>query len=289
MHGGQARRVQEGVPRVEQVVVEDRAGRSLRGFIDSRSDDDALWLRIEEGGITLRVPMKWEDITTASIDGVAVAAAGLKRRHASLGTAGSAGLFSATASPPGMVGVASAPTAGEAASTRRKARARNLEIPKAKLTNLDADVEPDGICLELALIGDDGLPMPVRGSVRARLYGERWPQAGGPAFSQLEEWAEPVREEAFQLGTAAFTLPFRSTAPEWEFDLMPDAILNVELGAFGHGNFSASTPVVVRPFNPMRDDLQLWRNSRFFPAEMHGPPARQRMDLPAGRWMHWTW
>ena len=89
-------------------------------------------------------------------------------------------------------------------------------------------------------------------------------------------------------GVATYRLPFRTVAPEWEFDLLPDAVLSVTLGASGHGNFQAATPVVVRPFNVLRDNLQQWRGTRFLPQEAPGRAPVNRLTPVDGLWLHWT-
>ena len=149
----------------------------------------------------------------------------------------------------------------------RAPRVRNIEVLDACLVNFDRDVEPDGLAITIAAIGDDGLPVAVRGSLEARLFGERRPNdARVVAFPELDRWTQPVKADDFVDGVVTFNLPFRRTAPEWQFDLLPDAVVEVRLGVFGDGNFAASAPVVIRQFNPLRDNRQQHLKSRFMPA-----------------------
>jgi hypothetical protein len=164
-----------------------------------------------------------------------------------------------------------------------------LEIVSAELVNLDRDVEPDGIEVSIAAVGERGLPLAVRGSFRATLVGERRPATSGEVqFGELGRWTQRVRPEDFVDGVATYDLRFRATAPEWEFDVAPDAILTVELGAAGHGHYAASAPVALRQFNPLRDQMQLYRDSRFAPAELHGPPPLGHFGPQHGRWQFWA-
>ncbi|MCC6492044.1 MAG: hypothetical protein IT424_03380 [Pirellulales bacterium] len=273
------------------IVIETVDGRALQGVVDQRSDARALWLRREEGAVALTAAIAWTNIHSVAVDGATWSVDDLQRRYASMATA---------AAPPAPPEPARAPLAAPSAHPakqlrllnlpRRGARFRKIDLLDVRLANLDRDVEPDGIEVALAAVADDGLPLAVRGSLRATLYGQRRPvNAAAASFDQLDEWTQMLRPEDFVCGVARVCLPFQSTAPEQEFDLMPDAVLTVELGAFGYGNFAASAPVAVRPFNPLRDDLQLSRRTRFLPAELHGPPARRKIAEPDGRWIHWTW
>jgi hypothetical protein len=153
--------------------------------------------------------------------------------------------------------------------------------------NLDRDVEPDGIEVTIVAVGYDGLPVAVRGSLRAELHGERR-NVGDPSprFDELGRWTQRVQSEDFVDGAATYCLPFRAVSPEWEFDVLPDAVITVQLGATGHGNFSASAPVAVRLFNPLRDDLQQWEGTRFLPNEVRGREPRM-LGRPAGMWQWW--
>jgi hypothetical protein len=275
---------QPAAPVADAVSVRSVDGRTLSGVIDARTDDRLLWLRREESGVVLVSPVAWDEIATATLAGADLGAAALRDRARELASTRQSPLLS-----PGQPGTMTA-AAARFTSPRRRVRVRNLEIVGAVLANLDRDVEPDGIEVTIAAVGDDGEPLAVRGTLRAELYGERRPlEEPGPDFDELARWSERVRPEDFIDGVATYELPFRTTAPEWEFDLLPDAVLTVQLGAAGHGNFAASTPIVVRPLNPLRDDLQHDRGTRFLPTELHGSPPLGRFGPQHGRWLHWTW
>ena len=113
--------------------------------------------------------------------------------------------------------------------------------------------------------------------------------AAAPAFAQFTHpGCAAVAPGDFVDGVATYQLPFRRAAPEWQFDLLPDGILTAQLGAFGHGNFASSKPVVIRPFNPLRDNLQLLEETRFLPGELRGRKTRNRLAPENGLWLHWT-
>jgi len=275
---------QPAAPAADVVSVRSVDGRTLSGVIDARTDDRLLWLRRDENGVMLVVPIAWDDIASGSLAGAEINAEALRDRAGELASPRQSPLLGPD--QPGAMAAA----AVRFAAPRRRVRVRNLEIVYASLVNLDRDVEPDGIEVTIAAIGDDGEPLAVRGTLRAELYGERRPlEEPGPGFDELARWTERVRPEDFVDGVATYELPFRTTAPEWQFDLLPDAVLTVQLGAAGHGNFAASAPIVVRPFNPLRDDLQHDRGTRFLPTELHGSPPLGKFGPQHGRWLHWTW
>jgi hypothetical protein len=236
-----------------------------------------LWLRTAEDNIVLAAPTAWTDVVQATIEGEEAPIADLRQRQGELASAGPK-LGSLDTVTPERVVQASfmAP---------RTPRVRNLEIVATGLVNLDRDVEPDGLSVTIVAVGFDGAPVAVRGTLRAELHGERRSvDDPAPVFEELGRWTQRVRSEDFVEGAATYCLPFRSVAPEWEFDVMPDAVLTVQLGASGHGNYSASAPVALRRFNPLRDELQQRLGTRFLPNEIRG---EFRGEQDAGMWLWW--
>lgn len=275
------------VQAADDVVVSLADGRSLRGVVDSRSDEERLWVRQEAGGVVLATAVAWGNVATATLAGVDVDVERLKQQLGGVATAGPRWFADAEATVPIV-------RSGEGFDGRqrwgRPARVRTVEIVEACLVNLDRDVEPDGLRVSIAAIDETGTPVPVRGYLTARLYTERRP-AHFPdiEFALDDDWSQRVAESDFVDGLATYELRFRHTAPEWQFDLLPDAVLEVRLGAHGEGNFAASAPVLIREFNPLRDNQQLFRGTRFLPGELHGRAPGDRPVRRDGLWMHWTW
>lgn len=259
-------------------------GRELQGAVDVRTNDETLWLRLQEQQIVMAVAVPWSHVVSAQVGDETLEPAKLREAVAALATQGPTTLIEeAVVAPSYLV------EPFVLASDARRARVRNVEIIGAHLVNLDRDVEPDGLEVTIAAIGDDGLPLAVRGNVTAQLAGEQRPaMISAVDFGELDRWSERVEPEDFVDGAACFTFRFRRTAPEWQFDLLPDALLTVKLGAYGHGNFAASAPVVLRKLNPLRDDLQLLEGTRFLPQEIHGRNPSDRFGPQNGLWLHWT-
>jgi hypothetical protein len=258
-------------------------GRTLNGVMDARSDERLLWVRRVDQGVVLTTAVAWRDVAAATLDGDAIESWELRERRAELASPGPR---------PGAVGgsaVGAGAPAVEHAAVERLAQVRNLEIVDACVVNLDRDVEPDGIAISIAAVSDHGEPLAVAGSLTVALLGERRPaRVTVVEFGELDRWTQPVAPGDFIDGVAMYQLPFRRSAPEWQFDLLPDAVLTAQLGAFGHGNYAASTPVVIRPFNPLRDNLQLLEETRFLPGEWRGRKTRNTLAPENGLWLHWT-
>jgi hypothetical protein len=257
-------------------------GRTLEGAMDARTDDRSLWVRRAEGGVVLATAVAWRDVDAATLGGETVEAFELRARRAELASEGSA------SEPGASLGLrVLAPTTET--PVVRPPQVRNLELVNACVVNFDRDVEPDGLEVSIATIGDDGAAIAVAGSLRLQLLGERRPaRVSLVEFGELDSWTQPVAPMDFVDGVATYELPFRRSAPEWQFDLLPDAILTAQLGVFGHGNYAASTPVTVRPLNPVRDNLQLLEETRFLPGELQGRRTRNRLAPENGLWLHWT-
>lgn len=258
-------------------------GRTLAGEIDSRSDDARLWLRMQRGDAVLTSSVAWGDIAAARVGDEAVDAHELKQQRRELATA--APRWMAAAEPTTAAAVQPPTIIAQPAR-----RVRTVEIVSACLANFDRDVEPDGLAIWIAALDDTGAPVAVRGNLTARLYGELRPgSVREVTFGALDEWTRPVAASNFENGVATYELRFRRTAPEWQFELLPDALIEVSLLAFGEGHFSASAPVVVRAFNPLRDNQQLLLKSRFLPGEHHGRPPGSMPMSRDGLWLHWAW
>jgi hypothetical protein len=267
------------------VEVVTSRGQTLAGEVDARTDDNRLWVRQQRGDVVLTTSLSWADIASARVDNEAVDVDEVRQRPEL-----------ATPAPRWQAAVEPAAVEVAAASgvpttlIKPQRRVRSVEIVSACLANFDRDVEPDGLAVSITALDDAGIPMPVRGNLTARLYGELRPgSVREVAFGTLDQWTQPVGTDDFDSGLATYELRFRRTAPEWQFDLLPDAVVEVSLLAFGEGQFAASAPLIIRAFNPLRDNQQLLLKSRFLPGEHRGPlPSSMPMNRD-GLWLNWAW
>ena len=263
-----------------EVAVVTESGRVISGEIDERTTERHLWLRHDEARIVMASPVRWSAISTARLDGEAMDVSAIKQVWPHLMSSVPGGFLSqselAEAPSQGATPLQSIPSpAGELARMhdgRRAGRVRSIEIG-AFLVQLDRDVEPDGLELYVSAVDSFGRAVPVRGNLVARLVGQQnelyTPRV---SFDDLQRWSEAVRPADFRDGSACYTLRFRNVRPEFDWELMPCALLNVRLGVYGQGNFEATVPVAIREFNPMRDELQQYRDSRFLRNELSGEP-----------------
>jgi hypothetical protein len=271
------------------ITVATSDDRELTGVIDPRTDDQLLWLRREGAGFALSTSVRWSEIASAKLGAEPLDPVALRRHRRELATP-AAGLFfgEIESSPPTAQPTPLVNEVAAQAAAGRPPRVRSLEILSANLVNLDRDVEPDGVAVAVSPIGAHGIPMAVRGVLRATLVGQRRDMhTGEMQFGELGRWSQPVRAEDFVDVVATYDLPFRTNALEWDFQIMPDALLTVELSAAGHGSYAASAPLAVRQFNPLRDQLQLYRGSRFAPEEVHGTQPLAPFGSQQGLWQFW--
>jgi hypothetical protein len=265
-------------------------GREFTGVIDARTDGKTLWLRRDGAGFTLAQSLQWNEIASARLGAQPLDPFALRIHHRELVSPAS-GLFVGEIenAPPQAQPTPLVNEIAAQAAAGRPPRVRSVEITSASLVNLDRDVEPDGIAVAVSPISAHGTPTPVRGVLRATLVAQRRDMHTGEVqFGELNRWSQTVRPEDFVDGVATYDLPFRATAPEWDFQLEPDALITVQLSAAGHGSFAASAPIALRQFNPMRDQMQLFRGSRFAPAEVHGTQPLAPFGAQQGLWQFWA-
>jgi len=256
------------------VTVQTVDGRELVGEIDERTSAEQLWIRREENQIVLTTSVPWGSIVAATIDGESVDVSSLTENWLPLKSSGPVGFWSIEERAPSEI----ANTHWRSQPVR--ARIASIEID-AVLVNLYRDVEPDGFELAISAIDVHGRAVPVRGNITARLVGERDEQHSGRIrFEELQHWSQPVAREDFLDGVASYALRFRTVRPEFDWELIPYALLNVRLGVYGAGNFEASVPVKIRQFNPFRDQLQKYERSRFLRNELTDEVRRRGVAWP---------
>ena len=271
------------------VTVASLDGRVLSGVVDARTDGERLWLRRDEGPIALASSIPWDELAAAEIDGAALDTRDLRAKSREMATVGAPLSAQLPATATGPSAAPETLPVSDAGATRR-ARVRSLVIVNTCLGNFDHDVEPDGFTLSVAALDENNVATPVRGALTARLFGlRRSNRTSQLAFGNLDAWSMPVRPSDFVDGVATYELRFRRTAPEFQFALLPDAAIEVQLGAFGEGNFAASAPVVLRPYNPLRDNLQLYEQTRFMPREWHGRNPQSSPTVHEGLWPLWQY
>ncbi|NOZ41145.1 MAG: hypothetical protein GXP24_13100 [Planctomycetes bacterium] len=263
------------------ITVQTTDGRELQGEVDVQTDDQLLWIRQERSHIVLTTSVPWSAIASVTDNGVSLPIdqlSELLRRQASSEPIGFLVQSVAYHAPTDCQGECLSTLPARRSLQTRSTQVRSLSV-EAFLVNLDRDVEPDGFELVIAALDDHGVPVPVKGSLYVRLWGERLQSLGlQERYEELEQWSQPVAPVDFADGVASYALRFRKTQPEFDAGLHSEAMVNVRLSVSGQGNFSASVPVQIRAFNPFRDRLQSSRGGRFLPDEL---TQESRHQLPS--------
>ncbi len=264
-----------------QLIVDLASGRQFRGSLDAASSSDHLVLRSEQAGIMLRRPVRWERIVHATADGVPVEVPVLRARVQESGDR--------------------KPGTGDRKSLLRnielrgdiKANAPPLEeeplpedLPRvamvafdAAIANWDADVETDGVLIDVAPVDINRRIVPVAGTVEVELFAPQRrtldlaPQSGGDTLEIVERWTRAITPDDFGPSGVRLRLPFGAITPElqpnwtaWHYGLV-----HVRLSAPGHGVFDDSRDGVrIRPFAPNRDRLEMKTGQRFLSTENLG-------------------
>ncbi len=253
------------------VTVHTRDGREITGQVDAETDDSLLWIRQEQEQIQLTTSVSWKDIVAVHEGETSLPLDQLPERLRKQATSEPKGFLLQGTIEQGVVDCRNcgAESPAQFATPTRAAKVRSIDI-EAYLVNLDRDVEPDGLELVIAAVDENGLPVPVSGSLYARLWGERiQPHGSLVEYEDLQRWSKRVDKGDFDAdGLATYRLRFRTVRPEFDVGLHADALVNVRLSVRGQGNYEVSVPVLIRKFNPVRDRLQLTRGGRFFPDEL---------------------
>jgi len=261
------------------VVVVLHSGRVLSGCVGERTDDADLWLFSAEPSILLSSATPWSDVKSVTVRGKSFTAADFQGVVGQLKTPVPVETFRHPAFPVFTVPVSARP------------RVRSLEV-LASLSNWDRDIATDGLEVRLSPLTCDEDLAEVEGLVTVRLLGRRrgtrdrlessqqfgfwtnganvseyWPGRGPQRYVELGRWTERIRAVCLTERGYVLRLPFRRVHPEYDLDVALDGVVDVRLNVTGQGAWNATTPVQLRTFSPLRDELETYRRTRFFPDE----------------------
>ena len=271
----------------DRVVAQDReadnpitvrlaSGRSFTAEIDSRTDGSQLWLRSQRGSAVLLRPIRWEQVVEAQVAGEQVSGDELRQTMEAIKQAVPP---SADAAPARKQIVFSASGSEVGSDSSATAHALPLETDftppvrslaiTAAVANWDADVEVDGLMVHVYPLDDNGALVPVRGSLQVDLRGLRTGVAKRPGpFGNLGRWTRRVVGEDFGPDGTVYRLAFQHAHPEFDLSLASHGTVHVRLSVPGQGTFETTESTVrIRPFSPVRDQLQQATGRRFFPHE----------------------
>ncbi len=255
-------------PDAEPVAIELISGRNVRGMIDPASDGQSLWLRWQQGGISIRRSIAWNHIEGASVAGRPIDRAELRRQAIEVagptppprGVPRDSGRIVWEGSPgpsvPADTGDAAAPSP----------EIDSLEVD-ARAVNWDGDVEQDGLVVMIRPRTTDGEVVRMHGTLQVELLGTRH----GRYPVRLGRWSHRVLPEHFVGGVAQYRLPYRAVHPEFDLATSSHGTVHVRLSVPGRGVFERTvTDVRLRPYSAARDRLQQATGRRFLATERTG-------------------
>ena len=264
----------------ERLTVHLQSGRSFTAHVDEKTDGEQLWLRFENGAMTVWRPIDWQRVRGGVVDGRTLDAASLRQAAVQIKSkASSIEVLPApapeTTAPTAVIPAQPAAILDRTGAEPNVARALHLE---ATIANWDADVEVDGLVVTASALDGHGRLAPVDGHLTIELIGTRpaafrskYAYSRGAPFPQLGNWTRQI--DTFGLATpiAQFQLPFQAQHPSFDADLGSHGVVHARLVVPGKGVFEASADLVrIRPFSPIRDRLQQFEGRRFFAIEQLG-------------------
>jgi len=262
----------------EPVTVEVASGRTYTGYVDSKTDGERLWLRFEGMATTIRRPVSWESIASATVGEEQLTAGELREQADAL--ASDRAPIETIAS-----GEVQAEATDDAPSYAEQAHAAIYAPPEicsieidAYLANWDGDVESDGVLLHVYPRDGQFRLSPVSGTLWVEVIGERpaatkakYARTRGKPFPRLATWTKQLTPQMVTSQGAVYRLPFQALHPDFDLDLGQYAVVHARLTVPGEGVFEDSEGLVrVRRYSPIRDELQFLTRDRFFPTERTG-------------------
>ena len=130
----------------------------------------------------------------------------------------------------------------------------------------DETVDPDGLVVHVYPLDADGAIVPVHGTLNADLKVEqRSIDLLKQPFVDAGHWTEAVHPTDFGPRGAVYRLRFQHIAPEFQDGVRSPGLVHACLAVPGQGTFEASTYLSsIRPFNPVRDQLQALTRHGYF-------------------------
>jgi len=234
------------------------SGRQFTAEVDARTGDE-LWLRFSSGRGSILRPVAWNRITAARLGNQMIETEDLKR------------ICEGLKSPSPTREVPANPEAIPPFPPSLPAVAF-LRID-AWVANWDADVEPDGICLQLEPCDENGELVAATGTAEIELFAAQErkfheaPQSGGWSTELIERWSKNVEEK--QVGPrGVLQLPWGAIHPDFTTGVDNWGLLHVRLVVPGCGVFEQSVDGLrLRSWSPVRERMFLQEGRQFFSTE----------------------
>jgi len=281
--------------RAEAITVQLSSGRQLTAQVDPRTSEQQLWLRFGSDPATILRPVEWDRVAAAWQDGRALSIGELKRQGAEprrVRAGHPEGAEEAERSGSGQASVADR-VGGRDGAGGEQLPAGALAVyrlgdssldPRTAavhfdtyLVNWDADVEPDGLVVHLFPLNGSGHGVAVHGSLQVELMApvatsfDAVPRGRGWQMRRIGYWSRQVDPVDFGASGAVYRLSFQAQDPQFDRAIDRYGLVHVRLAVPGEGVFDHSEDAVrIRPFSPVRDELERLEGRRFFPHERIG-------------------
>lgn len=261
----------------EPVVAHLKNGRKLTGVVDAQTTTARLWLRLNETNIVAHSSVDWRDVARVQAQGRNYSADEFRPQA-----------LRQKSDVPNRV------FANRVAENKRNAVDESKVTPRvqsfrieAELANWDRDAEVDGFEVHLYPLDAARNIVPVNGMVNLQLIGQNLTpdlmfEPVGENYSRLERYSERISRDRFEDREVVVRLPFRRIHPEFEVDVRIYGQLNASLSVDGQGIYDATVPVIMRSYSPLRERLQQYNRSRFFPGERTGNFPVQHIGIFPG-------
>lgn len=250
-------------------------GKSLVAEVHPRTSAEHLWLRFGGGPAVVLRAVAWQRVASATVNGQPMTAAELQQ----LATRQSNDEPSPTVTPQSPT---NAPTYAEQARKLLGFSRRITAVDfDARIANWDRDVEFDGLALSLFPLDADGQLTRVHGTLHVEVVAARRhgfndaPSGRGQVPTRLGQWTVAVNADEVTENGVVVKLPFKTNHPEFDTKWATHGLVHVRFVVPGHGVFEHSFDGVrVRPYAPMRDQMERQSGQRFLPTERTGVGKR---------------
>jgi len=266
-------------------VVHLASGRQFRGVIDATSTAEQLVLRTTSVGVILRRPIRWERVVHVTVDGqpTAVAklrdAAAMNRGQGNRGQGGDNKSLLRKIEMRGEPGPP-VPAVGELPADESVPPRVAMVAFDPYIANWDADVETDGLVIDVMPLDINRYVVPSSGTLEVELFAPQRriqldlaPMSGGDTLELVERWTRAITPDDFGPGGVRLRLPFGAITPELQPNWTASwyGLVHVRLAIPGQGVFEDSRDGVrIRPWAPNRDRLEMKTGQRFLPTENLG-------------------
>jgi hypothetical protein len=287
------------VQSAESIRLRLASGRSLDGEVSPRTGDERLWLVQRVGNAELARPVEWQVIVAAEFRQQRLTGSQLRSIVLDPMLVATAAVLQQSESeldpvdpfqddPLETEELPSPPDEAASEVADRLMPWRPIAVPAvasvrfdAHIANWDADVEADGLVVQVVPVDAYGQVVPVRGTLEVELFGVRHiafqdaPRKRGRSYGRLGRWTQLLVPEYIHSDGGWFKLPFQAAQPEFDPRIGYKGLVHVTLVVPGAGVFEDSLDGIrLRPFAPLRDGLERDTGHRFFATEATGRGKR---------------